>query len=227
MRARIGALPALLLGLGAGMSGCQPAVPLLPTQQAFSVQATGSPQSVPTLGLMERTLLGFGLGLSLGPTGIGLSDLITPPLGGWSHVARSLGSGGHQALAHAPHGSTGSRLTSSGAITPFSGLGNEPVLPGWGNRTWGAGGNPLQAGFGQASQPGMFNLSRGAAQISGLGLDGGFFTIPQEEISKQMRAQLQAIDQSRTGIPGQGQTGLDPAKFPFLKQIKGPLIPPT
>jgi hypothetical protein len=72
----------------------------------------------------------------------------------------------------------------------------------------------------------MYNLSRGATDVAGWGMDSGFFSIPQEEKRRQMEAYLTQIDTSPTGVPGVGQTRLDPKKFPFLHPVKGPLTPP-
>jgi hypothetical protein len=113
-----------------------------------------------------------------------------------------------------------------GALAGMSGgLSALESPPGWGNKGWGPTSTSTTGTWGQTSTPGMYNLSRGAADVSGWGLDNGFFTIPQEERRRQMDTYLQQVNTSPNGVPGAGQTRLDQSKFPYLRPVKGPLVP--
>lgn len=224
MRVRL--LPVLspAIGFSLAIAGCQSSLPVMPPPDTLAIQATVSNPTIPSvtrskLMPLEQTLVAFGMNLLRRAMG-NLQD--NSPTGFSWQQPNKLNTTGPTPLIPGV-GSAGSRVGSGGfgsAVT--GGLGLDPGLPGWGTGTWGASGQP---GLGQ-SAPGQFNLSRGAGQIGGFGMDNGFFSIPQDEISKQIRAQMDAIDQSRTGVPGQGTTGLDPKKYPFLHPVKGPLIPP-
>lgn len=246
MRRAKGPVPGLLPGLAIMAMGCQPALPVLPAPGDLDVKVTGSAPTVPGIGLppLEQALAAFAIGLLQRGTSANLdrnADLAGNPLG-WNHPGFGSPGGGHDATALiAGRGSTGSRVGAgfgmgtglNGGVSVGWGMSHDPntPLPGWGNRGWGPGGAMNEAAAPTstwaAPAPGRFNLDRGAGQIGGWGLDAGFFTIPQDRISAQMRAQLDAINQTPGNRAGAPQTNLDQTKFPFLRPVQGPLVPPV
>lgn len=153
-------------------------------------------------GLMNLSLTGAGGGWT-GVSGLSAGGLAAAvPVASWDP---------RRQWATPANGSLG---TVTGRETP----------PGWGDQGWGPTA-PDNGTWGQAAAPGQYNLSRGAAVVGGWGLDNGFFTIPQQEKRQQMDTYLQQVNASPNGVPGAGQTKLNQTQFPYLRPVKGPLVP--
>jgi hypothetical protein len=239
------AFPGIPLVAGLAAAGCMPpptlARPPIVLQTQTTTDATTAATPAATLGpaMLAAALISgpgspWGAGFTKMADGAAWQALTKTLIPAAPLAATSTASGGVSSLTGLTRGGIGAavpvanwdprRAWATGAATPT--LRESP--PGWGDRTWGPS-TLTQSGstWGQAPQLGMFNLSRGAAEVSGWGMDSGFFSIPQAETRRQMDAYLQQINSSPTGQAGVGQTRLNQSQFPFLRPVQGPLVPPT
>jgi hypothetical protein len=238
------AFPGIPLVAGLAAAGCLPPPTIGPRppivlQTQATAAGTGTATPAATLGpamfavaLISGPGSPWGAGFTQMADGAAWGALVktltpvpaaaTAPGGSWSSLS-GLTSGGIGAAVPVANWDPRRAWATGAAATT---LRESP--PGWGDRTWGPS-NLGQSGstWGQAPQAGMFNMSRGAAEVSGWGMDAGFFSIPQAETRQQMDAYLEQINRSPTGQPGVGQTRLNQSQFPFLRPVQGPLVPPT
>ncbi len=242
------------LGLAPGVVSCGMATPTAPvhpvllTSQSFGSATDGLGYDGP-LGAVNLGPSAYGLGLISGPMSVWASSFA-----GFAAVpAFAAPWGGPMGIGGLAAGGLGAQLPQSGWGTPspwtgttqqtLAGLGqsglNAGTAPvGWGSRTWGPSGTtlgPSGGTWGVTPQPGQYNLSHGAADIGGWGLDAGFFSIPQQEQRQRLDQAMAKIDagpatparptSTNSQVPA-GTSKLDPAKYPFLHPVNGPLVPP-
>jgi hypothetical protein len=209
------------LGLSMIVTGCGAVTPAGTAQPILL-----SSQALPGLGLGYAPNPAFSL-VDRGP-GRTASGMVSGPGSLWAARFADFAMPSQWAALAAGFGRPAGPVATPGwdplamtTASPWSGLGQGGLTtttpsPGWGNGSWGT-----------ATRPGQYNLSRGATDIGGWGIDSGFFTIPQTEQRRQLDAALATIDAGPSPVGGGGATRLDPKKFPFLRPVKGPLIPPT